>query len=573
MVQEKRGMLRVWNVSLVIITFFLTIFGTFMTRSGVVQSVHAFGEDRTLAWLFTGFMLVILGVSFGLVVKRLPLLRARNELDSWMSREAAFLLNNWILLFSALFVLFATMFPTLSESITGERLTVGPPFFNKWMLPIGLVLLFLTGLGPLLAWRKSTFKNLRDQFMWPLVAAAATLAGLIGLGVRHWAPLACFALSAFVTLTIAQEFWRGANVRRRATGTDLFTALVGIVGRNKRRYGGYIVHVGIVLIFIGFAGNAYKRDAQLLLKPGEQTTIGRYTLRNDGVKLSDDGQKQMITAHITVFENGQAIDTMYPARWYYRRHEDEPTTEVAIRRTVAEDLYIVLGADRSSLATQHATLEIHVNPLVDWIWFGFGVLALGTGIALLPERVFSFALAKMPAEAAATTIVLLAMILVGGSVRVSAQHMAAAAGSADEIRTSFYARNDVERQLQHEIVCTCGTCGHANIGECRKDACPVSHQMRGELAALINQGKSHDEIIHWFVTKYGSEEMLGAPIDKGFNRLAWLFPYLLGASGAVIVGLAAIRWSRHPRTTTPEPPQPADPDLDERLDDELRNLD
>src|ERR1700704_4692378 len=186
MVQEKRGMLRVWNVSLVIITFFLTIFGTFMTRSGVVQSVHAFGEDPELARLFTGFMITILTVSFGFVIYRLPLLRSRNDLDSWSSREAAFLINNWILLFAALFVLFATMFPTLSEAVTGQRLTVGPPFFNKWMLPIGLFMLFLTGFGPLLAWRKATLSNLRDQFLWPTLAAVVTAGALIGLGGGGW---------------------------------------------------------------------------------------------------------------------------------------------------------------------------------------------------------------------------------------------------------------------------------------------------------------------------------------------------------------------------------------------------
>src|SRR6059058_2502139 len=178
MVQERRSMLRVWNVTLVIVTFFLTIFGTFMTRSGVVSSVHAFGEDPALARMFTGFMIAILTFSFGLVIYRLPLLRARNELDSWVSREAAFLVNNWVLLFSAFFDLFATMFPTLSEAVTGERITVGPPFFNKWMLPIGLVLLFLTGIGPLLAWRKSTLHNLRDSFLWPVLAALVTAGAL-----------------------------------------------------------------------------------------------------------------------------------------------------------------------------------------------------------------------------------------------------------------------------------------------------------------------------------------------------------------------------------------------------------
>src|SRR5262249_43766187 len=184
-------------------------------------------------------------------IYRLPLLKARAELDSWISREAAFLVNNWILLFCAFFVAFATMYPTMSEAM-GNRLTLAEGFFNKWMLPIGLVLLFLTGLGPLLAWRKSTVENLISQFTVPVGALVVTLAALFALGVRHWAALTCFALCAFVFGTIAQEFWRGAKVRRKNTGSDLLTALIGLVARNKRRYGGYIVHVGIVVIFLGF---------------------------------------------------------------------------------------------------------------------------------------------------------------------------------------------------------------------------------------------------------------------------------------------------------------------------------
>src|SRR5712691_3006730 len=301
MVQERRSMLRVWNIVLVITTFFLTIFGTFMTRSGVVSSIHAFGDDPILAKLFVGFMLAIVTFSFGLVIYRLPLLKARNELDSWVSREAAFLLNNWILLFSAFFILFATMFPTLSEAVTGQRITVAQPFFNKWMVPIGLVLLLLPGVGPLLAWRKSPLSNLRHSSLWPTVAAVVTAATLKGFGVSLWSSGLCFALCALVTATISQEFIRGGNVRRKHTGTDLFTAIVGLVGRNKRRYGGYIVHVGIVLIFFGFAGNAYKRDEQVLLKPGDQAKVGAYTVRNDSVKVFDDGQKQNTYASIIVF--------------------------------------------------------------------------------------------------------------------------------------------------------------------------------------------------------------------------------------------------------------------------------
>jgi cytochrome c-type biogenesis protein CcmF len=276
----------------------------------------------------------------------------------------------------------------------------------------------------------------------------------------------------------------------------------------------------------------------------------------------------MTTAYLSVFLDGKQIDGLYPAKWAYRRHEQEPTTEVAIRRTVGEDLYAVLGG--FNLGDQSATLQLVVNPLVNWIWFGFGIMALGTGIALLPERSFAFALAKMPEAAATPVTLLLAFLLLGGTTLRAQQGM----GGSDDMRTSYYARTPFEKQMQHEIVCTCGACGHQNLAECRKDACASSHQMRGELAALIDQGKSHDEIIQAFVAKYGSEEMLGAPIDKGFNRLAWLIPYLVGGSGAVLIGFAAMRWSRKPADVSSETTaQPEDPDLEERLDDELRNLD
>jgi cytochrome c-type biogenesis protein CcmF len=570
MVQERRSMLRVWNVMLVIITFFLTIFATFMTRSGIVQSVHAFGEDRTLAWLFTGFMVVILTFSISLVIYRLPLLKARNELDSWVSREAAFLVNNWILLFSAMFILFGTMFPTLSEAVTGQRLTVAAPFFNKWMLPVGLILLVLTGVGPLLAWRKSTAKNLVDSFMWPTLSAVVTAGAMFALHIPFWASGLCFMLCAFVTGTLVQEFWRGGAIRRKNTGTDMLTALIGLVGRNKRRYGGYIVHLAIVLICLGFAGNGFMKTRAFVLEVGKETTIGRYTLRNTAVKVSDDGQKQMVTGHIAVFVDGKQIDMAYPAKWFFRRHEQEPTTEVAIRRTLAEDLYIVLGG--YDAATQSATLEVHVNPLVNWIWLGFGVLALGTGIALLPERAYSFALAKMPAEMATTAGLLLACVIFGfGATTLSAQAGMPAASASTQ--TSFFARTPLEAQLQKEIVCTCGACGHASIGECRKDPCGDSHELRKEVAALIDQGKTHDEIIRAVIASHGgSQDMLGAPLDEGFSRLAWLFPYLLGGSGAVMVGFAAVKWSRATPTST-DAPAATDSEIEERIDDELRDLD
>jgi cytochrome c-type biogenesis protein CcmF len=562
LVQERRGMLKVWNVTLVILTFFLTIFGTFMTRSGVVQSVHAFGEDRALAWLFTVFMVAILVVSFGFVIYRLPLLKARHELDSWASREAAFLANNWVLLFSALFVLFATMFPTLSEALAGQRLTVGPPFFNKWMLPIGLILLFLTGVGPLLAWRKSTVSNLRYQFLWPGLFAVVVGAGLWALGLRVWTSGLCFALSAFVVGTISQEFWRGARVRQGATGTDVFTAMIGLVAKSHRRYGGYVVHLGIVLMFLGFAGEGYKQEEQLLLQPGQQTTVGAFTVRHDAVRISRDAQKQMITGHVTVFENGKEIGAMYPAKWYFNKREDEPTTEVAIKRGVWEDLYIVMAA--FDVENQSASFHVVVNPLVNWIWAGFGILALGTLITLLPESSFAFAAAKVPGGAATTTMILL--LLLSPSL-ARAQHVESPQFVPAVPRTAL------ERELGRELICMCGTCGRQLAGECQ---CGYAANMRAEIGKLVADGKTRDEVFAYYIAKYGSQEPLAAPIDAGFNRLAWLFPYLVGGVGAVAVGMIAMRWSRRNAAGVAaegEDDAAADPILEGKLDDELRNLD
>ena len=563
MVQERRGMLRVWNVTLVIVTFFLTIFGTFMTRSGVVQSVHAFGEDRELAWMFTIFMIAIVMFSFGFVIYRLPLLRSRHTLDSWMSREAAFLANNWILLFSAFFVLFATMFPTLSEALRGRRLTVGPPFFNKWMLPIGLILLLLTGVGPLLAWRKSTLKNVVEQFLWPSVAALVTGVALYAVGVRVWTSGLCFALCAFVVTTIVQELVRGAQVRKGATGTDIITAMIGLVARSRRRYGGYIVHVGITLMFLGFAGQGFHREEQVPLKVGQQTTVGPFTIRHDALRVTSDAQKQMHTADVTVFENGKEIDRMHPARWFFAKHEDEPTTEVAIRRAVSEDLYLVLGSYDAS--TQEATYKIVINPLVNWIWFGFAVMAIGTGLALMPESAFAFAAAKIPAGAATTTLLLLFVLI---PLPVRAQHV------ENPQAVIVVPKSQLEKDLQNEIICMCGTCGRKRIGEC---TCSDAAAMREEVARLVAEGKTREQIYAYYIAKYGSQEPLASPIDEGFNRLAWFFPYLIGATGAASIAVVAFRWSR--READPDDAPKAtqdshdDPALRERLDDELRDLD
>ena len=562
MVQERRSMLRVWNVTLVILTFLLTIVGTFMTRSGIVQSVHAFGEDPQLGSLFLGFMAVIVVFSFGWVIYRMPLLRARNELESWMSREAAFLVNNWILLFSAFFILFATLFPTLSEAVTGQRITVGPPFFNTWMVPIGLVLLFLTGIGPLLAWRKSSPGNLMYQFAWPLGLAVATAAGLYLIGFRVWVSGLCFALCAFVLGTLGQEFVRGGLVRREATGTDLLTAMVGLVMRSRRRYGGYVVHAGIVLMFLGFAGSGYKQDRQVLLSPGESVELGRFEVRHDRLSESDDGQKQMITAHLTVFRDGEEAGALYPARWFYRKHETEPTTEVALRRSFSEDLYVTLAT--YDVGDQSAAFEVTVNPLVNWIWLGFALLAFGTGIALLPESSFAFVAARAPAGAATTSLLLLSLLL--GGLAAPARAQPAAPGGA-ELTPGQQA---LEAELQSELVCLCGSCSRLQLSVC---TCAEADAMRRELRGQVAAGKDRDGVYQYFIDAYGSQEAIGSPIGA-FNQLVWLLPLVVGFMVLVGIGAVAVSWSKRAAMSRAEPAAgPVDERLEARLNYELRNLD
>jgi cytochrome c-type biogenesis protein CcmF len=582
MIQERRGMMKVWNVCLVITTFLLTMFGTFMTRSGIVQSVHAFGQDTTLAWLFSTFILAIGVFSFGYVIFRLPLLRSRNELDSWLSREYAFLLNNWILLGAALFILTATMFPTLSEWIAHDRITVGPPFFNKTMAPVGLVLLFLTGVGPLIAWRKASAENLKTQFALPTAAMVLT-AIILGAftplrGWSEWtvrgvalkfpltASVMCFALCAFVVTTISQEFYRGARVRQTHTKLDFFTSMIGLVARGKRRYGGYIVHVAIVLMFVGFAGDSYKKEHDYTIDKGEQVSLGHYALKYTGITQSSAPDKDAVTANIEVLRDGKPYTTMHPAKWTFRRHEDEPPTSyVDIHKTFGEDLYVVLnGVDAQQ---GFANLKVVINPLVDWIWLGFMLLIAGTVIAFLPDRAYALAsaAAKSDKSKAAAAIAVLFMLLASSSV--GAQEMRRAGGEL------HMPRNDHERVLMGKLKCMCG-CPHG-LHECG-DECGFAPDRRLEVQQLLDAGRSDDDVLKFELAKYG-EEVMRIPLDTGYRRLVWVLPVaaLLGAAG-VLVTVARRSSAKHRAPTAPAAPTPTvgpDDEYQSRLDDELDELD
>ena len=382
MMQEKRGMMKVWNVWLVFSTFLLCILGTFLTRSGVVSSVHAFAQSTIGPW-FVGFICLTLAVCLAAYWKNRDYLHSENQLDSIVSRESSFLFNNLILLVACVAVLSGTLFPVLSEWVEGSKISVGAPFFNKVNIPIGLMLLFLTGVGPLLAWRKTSLESLRRNFGWPL--GVGLLAGAVAwpLGCKDIFSLICVILCVFVTVTIGMEFYRGARVIRARTGYPFVGAVRELTMRNTRRYGGYIVHFGIVLIFIGISGAAFNRDAQKDMPIGSTLHLGRYTLL---LQTMDSKPEKNYTAErmvVEVLRNDRPMMMLYPERRFFPSNQ-ESGTMVAIYSTLREDLYVVYAgrSPDSNLPVIHA----YLNPLVKWIWLGGLVVVFGTLVALLPNR-------------------------------------------------------------------------------------------------------------------------------------------------------------------------------------------
>jgi cytochrome c-type biogenesis protein CcmF len=381
MIQEKKDMLRVWNMVLVLLTFTLTIFGTFLTRSGVISSVHSFTQSG-LGPFFIGFLVFAILVAGALVVYRLPELRTIGTIESFLSREAAFLFNNLVLVGIAFAVFWGTVFPVLSEWVRGVKITVGPPFFNRVNAPLGVALLFLMGVGPAIAWRRATPQNLWRAFAVPVVAGVVAAVVLWALGMPLGYAHSTFALGTFVLGTVGQEFWRGMRARQALLKERAPQALARVVGKNRRRYGGYVIHVGIVMAFVGIAASSvFRTEVQQTVSPGGTFEVGRYTLRFDRIENREDGHLAASAAIVSVFLGDRQIDTLAPEKRFYKKPK-QPTTEVANRSTLREDLYLVLGSYDTK--TQLATILAYVNPLVVWIWLGGLVVAVGTAIAVWP---------------------------------------------------------------------------------------------------------------------------------------------------------------------------------------------
>jgi cytochrome c-type biogenesis protein CcmF len=395
MIQEKRGMLKMWNVLLVMATFLLSIFATFLTRSGLIESVHSFAQNLTIAWIFLAFLGSLVLVCAGLVWWRRHAFAPEHRLESFVSREAAFLLNNLLFVAAMFSVMWGTLFPLISEGFLGRKITVGPPFFNRVNVPIGLLLLFLLGIGPVIAWRRATPRNLKRNFAVPLASGALTAAALFATGVRHGYALLTFALAAFTMATIVVEFWKGTRARAAIEGERWPVALVHLVRKNRRRYGGYVVHAGLVVMFMGFAGKAFNAEKQIAMKPGESVEIRSpfghtYRMTYQAMSWYPATNMTKIIASVNVEKDGRPAGLMTAEKRAYKQRE-EVVSEVGIRRAWNEDLYLILaGIDDAGALLQGtnprpvATFRILVNPLVPWIWLGGLIMAVGTLVAMWP---------------------------------------------------------------------------------------------------------------------------------------------------------------------------------------------
>ncbi len=390
MIQEKRGMLKRWNLGLVIGSFILSVLGTFLTRSGVIASVHSFAQSN-VGYFFLGFLIIVGVASFTLLYTRWPSLEPDAKLESLASREAAFLFNNLLLVGIAFSVLWGTLFPIISEWVRGTKISVGPPFFNRVNVPLGLLLLALTGIGPLIAWRKTSIPNLRRQFVFPTGFGVVTAAVLLGLGMRSFYGLMAFAIAGFVSGTILQEFYRGIRARRRLYGESTVMAFARLIGRNRRRYGGYIVHTAIVIYFVAFAGTSFKTSKEATLRVGESVDVKSpyghtYTLTHMGLSQYEALNRVVTAATLEVKKDGKYVGRVYSEK---RQHVDsfkrptfQPSTEVGIMGGPMEDLYVVFAGTVDQ--TDRASFAITINPLVWWVWYAGGLLVFGGLITLWP---------------------------------------------------------------------------------------------------------------------------------------------------------------------------------------------
>jgi cytochrome c-type biogenesis protein CcmF len=380
--QERRGMLKAWNVALIMVAFFLSIFGTFVVRSGILASVHAFALSA-IGPYFLAFLAVVIVGSLALYFWRLPTLRGENQLDALLSREASFLMNNLLFLGVTFAIFWGTIYPLLAEALADQKVSVGPPYFKQVAGPLLGAVLLLMGIGPLMPWRRASRDHLRHNFLIPVLGTVVGLIVLFVFGIRDKFAVLGFGLCLFVLGTISQEFVRGALARHRATGENYAAAVANLIRRNNRRYGGYIVHLAMLLIGAGAVGSqVYQQETQAALLPGQSVTLAGYTVTANGVQTINSPGLRSVVAVLDV--NGEELRA---EKQFFDNFPQQPSTKVGLRSTPVEDLYVVLGGWDGDGASAKVSLAVFINPLVSWIWAGGVLLLLGTMVSMWPAPV------------------------------------------------------------------------------------------------------------------------------------------------------------------------------------------
>jgi cytochrome c-type biogenesis protein CcmF len=664
MIQERFRIVKVWNVVLLAMTFFMTIFGTFLTRAGLIKSVHAFAYSN-IGVFFTYVMLSVATVTAALIVFRLPELKnvhfdhsatkkyrdlvgkalvwmlvgvvvatvvirkttpkmgyigilggvtvvamivlgqvmfARSyprpvvtRIDSLLSREAAFVANNWVLVGMQMFILLTTTFPLLSELATGESVTVGPGFYNRWITPLALALFALMGVAPLLGWRKTSNTLFKRAFIYPLavmgvfavlhfaigrkigfpaiVETDPIYPGLLGVVLAKWSsivPVLLFSIAGFNIGVLEQEFRRGVQARQKAQHEGLLTAMVRLVSRSRRRYGGYFVHLGIVVMFLGFLGWTYSVDSEVALRPGESVDFHGYTFTYLQERTETDESKRMIFTDIQVKKGGEDLGVMKPAKFIFLRQK-MPTSEVAIRRGFKEDLYISPGQINPD--TKLASFKLHVNPLTSWIWLGALVLLFGSVIAMWPDAALGeVGIAAYLRTAGATA----ASLALGLALALTPAYARADGGGSSSMSGNVSMRTPQEKSLFLQVLCMCGDCDRLPLSEC---TCGWADNMRAQLRTRLANGDALSAITDDYAKKYGVRA-LNVPPSSGFLRTVWIVPLALVGAGGVFAVFLVRRWTRKDEGANggPTPDAPGKTpdekdDYDAKLDDELRDDD
>ncbi|MFK7986515.1 MAG: cytochrome c-type biogenesis CcmF C-terminal domain-containing protein [Sandaracinaceae bacterium] len=661
MILERRNSMKVWSTFLLCLTFILTIFGTFLTRSGLIASVHSFARSD-IGNYFGVYLIGLCAVVFLVMAWRLPDLRGRrigpfdwflgtafgiltgiylvigDVVDSWaariaivlvfdfavlllwaveklridllnipsegvkrhaveslLSREFAFLMNNWILLGMAVFVLMSTTHPLFSELLRDITVTVGPGWYNKWMVPFAIILLFLTGVGPLIAWRKATGKNLIKAFRFPMLFAVLVFGLHLAAGesvgfapfvpwdemfgtyldnvlgpIYGVAPLLSSTACAFVFGTIVQEFYRGAKVRRKNKGENWIVALFELVSRARRRYGGYVVHFGIVVMFLGFTGAAYDVEEETSLMPGETMSVDRYTVRYDTVRMEEDPNKRAVYTDMTILVDGDEVAQVAPAKFIYRSHPEMPTTEVAIHTTWIDDLYVIMSVVDPE--TRRGTFRIIRRPLVPWIWLGGLFLLFGTFIAIMPRLKDVVGEVRVPTRTRAGAMATLAIFFLTATAVLA---MTAQASAQSDSSSSLHAGTVViqdpdERRLFASLLCECGDCQRLPLDTC---GCSFAEGMRAELRGRLSRGDDHMDIVNDYRERFGAQS-IAVPADEGLDRALWAVPIAAFVLAGIGLVFRARSWAAAGAAASQELANQtsADEEYDALLDDELRDL-